>query len=272
MTRTDTGAVQDSLARLRHASAHLPPPCADGTASVSGTPSPSTPAPAKRARRGTTDTANQPHSGSAASTAAPDDDTPHAQQMGHKHGHTEVLPTGNGAPTTRKVAVPRGGGGDSGGSGDGASASADVAAAETSSEVSATAPSSFGVSGVPSGFDGARVPPVLVAAVSRVPSVVDATGIPPGVPSSVLDPARVSSGLELGAEAISARGLSWKEKQRRKKVVAAAAAAAGVVAGKGKKKRGQERDFDHSRWRKRTVAFQLMYEGGGYAGFCSQVW
>ncbi|CAN0196865.1 unnamed protein product, partial [Ectocarpus sp. 12 AP-2014] len=33
---------------------------------------------------------------------------------------------------------------------------------------------------------------------------------------------------------------------------------------------GQQRDFDHSRWRKRTVAVQLMYEGGGYAGFCSQ--
>ncbi|CAN0418335.1 unnamed protein product [Ectocarpus sp. 12 AP-2014] len=69
------------------------------------------------------------------------------------------------------------------------------------------------------------------------------------------------------------RGLSWREKQRQK----AAEKEAGGGGGGGNKKRrkskkeaGQQRDFDHSRWRKRTIAVQLMYEGGGYAGFCSQ--
>ena len=99
-------------------------------------------------------------------------------------------------------------------------------------------------------------------------SVLDDAGVPS---RAGLDAAGVPSELGLGAEAISARGLSWKEKRQQKKVAAVAAAAASVVVGKGKKKRGQERDFDHARWRKRTVAFQLMYEGEGYAGFCSQV-
>ncbi|CBJ28643.1 pseudouridylate synthase 3 [Ectocarpus siliculosus] len=70
------------------------------------------------------------------------------------------------------------------------------------------------------------------------------------------------------------RGLSWREKQRQK---AAEKEAGGGGGGGGNKKgrkskkgAGQQRDFDHSRWRKRTVAVQLMYEGGGYAGFCSQ--
>ncbi|CAB1099278.1 unnamed protein product [Ectocarpus sp. CCAP 1310/34] len=68
------------------------------------------------------------------------------------------------------------------------------------------------------------------------------------------------------------RGLSWREKQRQK---AAEKEAGGGGGGnkkgrKSKKGAGQQRDFDHARWRKRTVAVQLMYEGGGYAGFCSQ--
>lgn len=46
-------------------------------------------------------------------------------------------------------------------------------------------------------------------------------------------------------------------------------------AGMSKKKRQAaargERSFDHSKWRRRTVAVQLMYEGQNFAGFCSQV-
>ncbi|CAN0067146.1 unnamed protein product [Ectocarpus fasciculatus] len=67
------------------------------------------------------------------------------------------------------------------------------------------------------------------------------------------------------------RGLSWREKQRQKAAEKEAGGGSGTKKGrKGKKAAGQQRDFDHSRWRKRTVAVQLMYEGGGYAGFCSQ--
>ncbi|CAM9740210.1 unnamed protein product [Ectocarpus sp. 6 AP-2014] len=68
------------------------------------------------------------------------------------------------------------------------------------------------------------------------------------------------------------RGLSWREKQRQKAAEKEAAAGGGgnKKGRKSKKGAGQQRDFDHSRWRKRTVAVQLMYEGGGYAGFCSQ--
>ncbi|CAM9796854.1 unnamed protein product, partial [Laminaria digitata] len=189
----------------------------------------------------------------------------------------------------------------------GGGASADVAAVTKRSDgVSATATSRFDAAWVASGLAGLGVASVLDAAgvpssvlddagvpskiglgeagvpssvlddVGVPSSVLDAAGVPSsvldvaGVPPSVLDEAGVLSKLGSRGEVISARGLSWKEKQREKKVAAAAAAAAGVVPGKGKKKRGQERNFDHSRWRKRTVAFQLMYEGEGYAGFCSQ--
>ncbi|CAM9193141.1 unnamed protein product [Ectocarpus sp. 4 AP-2014] len=71
------------------------------------------------------------------------------------------------------------------------------------------------------------------------------------------------------------RGLSWREKQRQKAAEKEAGGGGGGGGGnkkgrKSKKGAGQQRDFDHSRWRKRTVAVQLMYEGGAYAGFCSQ--
>ena len=72
-----------------------------------------------------------------------------------------------------------------------------------------------------------------------------------------------------------ARGASWREKQLQKAAKAAEKRAengAGGVGGSGSSRRQKkDRDFDHSRWRKRTVAVQLMYEGGNYAGFCSQV-
>ena len=48
-----------------------------------------------------------------------------------------------------------------------------------------------------------------------------------------------------------------------------------AATGMSKKKRQiaarGERSFDHSKWRRRTVAVQLMYEGENFAGFCSQV-
>lgn len=76
------------------------------------------------------------------------------------------------------------------------------------------------------------------------------------------------------AAAVSAREQSWRDRQQKKKKqeqlnLKQQGRVAGVTKGK-KKKRGVEREFDHSRWRRRTVAVQLMYEGGGYAGFCSQ--
>ena len=80
-----------------------------------------------------------------------------------------------------------------------------------------------------------------------------------------------------GAAPVSARGQSWRDKQQLKKQQKQQLekqqqdreGGAGGKPGK-KKKRGAEREFDHSRWRRRTVAVQLMYEGEGYAGFCSQ--
>lgn len=83
-----------------------------------------------------------------------------------------------------------------------------------------------------------------------------------------------------GATEVSARGQSWRDRQQQKKQEQLnlkqhqeqqkqQGRVAGGTKGK-KKKRGAEREFDHSRWRRRTVAVQLMYEGGGYAGFCSQ--
>lgn len=62
----------------------------------------------------------------------------------------------------------------------------------------------------------------------------------------------------------SARGAEWREQQRLKH------AGAGK-GGKKKRRGGLGRGFDHSRWRRRKVAIQLMYEGERYAGFCSQV-
>lgn len=100
--------------------------------------------------------------------------------------------------------------------------------------------------------------------------------------AAALSPNRLASVSKTGGAAVSLpaqvppqgpRGLSWKEKQREK---AQAAAEKGAGKGKGKggggssrKKKG--RDFDHARWRKRSIAVQLMYEGENYAGFCSQV-
>lgn len=75
------------------------------------------------------------------------------------------------------------------------------------------------------------------------------------------------------AAAVSSREQSWRDRQQQKKQEQLNLKQQGGVAGgtKGKKKkRGAGREFDHSRWRRRTVAVQLMYEGGSYAGFCSQ--
>lgn len=66
----------------------------------------------------------------------------------------------------------------------------------------------------------------------------------------------------------SARGAAWKAKQQLK----AQQRAGDSSVGSGKKRRkGGDREFDHSCVRRRNIAVQLMYEGETYAGFCSQV-
>lgn len=68
----------------------------------------------------------------------------------------------------------------------------------------------------------------------------------------------------------SVRGEAWKEKKRLKLEEQRLKQGNAGKATK-KKRKGNGRSFDHARWRRRTVAIQLMYEGENYAGFCSQV-
>lgn len=111
----------------------------------------------------------------------------------------------------------------------------------------------------------------LSSAESDIPHEITATAPSPRVPandSAMVAAAAAAADGEASSAAgrPSARGLSWTNRKREKQQQQAGR------AGKGRrKKRGQERGFDHSRWRRRTVAVQLMYEGQNFAGFCSQV-
>eukprot|EP00752_Nemacystus_decipiens_P008308 g7426.t1 len=97
------------------------------------------------------------------------------------------------------------------------------------------------------------------------PEATPPTDIPASTQAAA---AAVAAAAEASVPPQGARGASWREKQRQKAAKAAENGAGG--GGGGSKKLKKDRDFDHSRWRKRAVAVQLMYEGGNYAGFCSQ--
>lgn len=237
-----TGSVQDTLNRLRQ------------RAQSNSTVSPSA-APAKRARhegipKSTSNSAHQSATIDAA-IAEPGDDVKHHQQRQR-------------APETTASARSSG---NSNGDADWnsiKSAAESDERAPVKNDVKVVATETAERANSPHEVDG---PPSTIAKLPATPTQPAKTltkthGAPQGAPTQAVP---------------GARGLSWREKQRQKKELAAVKAAAAEASeasggeGKGKSRRRREREFDFSRWRKRTVAVQLMYEGEGFAGFCSQV-